>query len=83
MFVIIKGFKIASQVPRYYTRFQAKKMAEQNTEIENLKRTNEDLTKKLNKAMERINELSMMVTENTPVHTGTPIHAPGYTLETT
>jgi len=83
MFVIIKGFKIASQAPRYYTRFQAKKMAEQNTEIENLKRTNEDLTKKLNEAMERINELSMMVTENTPVHTGTPIHAPGYTPDAT
>jgi len=86
MFMVIKGFKIASQAPRYYTRLQARKMAEQNTEMENLKRTNEDLTNKLNEAMEKISELSRMVRENTPVHTGhtgTPIHAPGYTPDTT
>jgi len=61
-------------------------MAKQNTEMENLKRTNEDLTNKLSEAMEKISELSRMVRENITVHTGytgTSIHPPGYTPDTT
>jgi len=36
MFVIVKGFKIASQAPRYYTRLQAKKKKKLNEAMEKI-----------------------------------------------